>query len=101
MLCLHLTFSCSVPAETTDFLYFILVSVTASIETMLLTILAPWAPSAFSFKGLAILFIAYWTGWVAYTRLFHPLRKIPGPILATLSRTWMVWHTVKGDMEHT
>ena len=45
--------------------------------------------------------IIYLLGWIIYCRLFHPLRAIPGPFLASISRTWVVFKTWRGDMEHT
>ena len=33
--------------------------------------------------------------------LRHPLRSIPGPLIARFSRLWMVWHAWKGDMNRT
>ena len=43
----------------------------------------------------------YLVGWVIYCRYFHPLRSIPGPYLASISRAWIVYKTLRGDMEHT
>ena len=40
-------------------------------------------------------------GWIIYCRLFHPLRAIPGPYLASISRLWVVFKIWRGDMEHT
>lgn len=44
-------------------------------------------------------FIAYWTLWIFYSTTLHPLRKIPGPFLASISRLWMIWRIHKGDMD--
>ncbi|RAH49950.1 cytochrome P450, partial [Aspergillus brunneoviolaceus CBS 621.78] len=38
---------------------------------------------------------------IIYCRFFHPLRSIPGPFLASVSRIWIVYHTATGRMEHT
>lgn len=43
----------------------------------------------------------YLTSWIIYCRYLHPLRAIPGPFLASVSRAWIVWRTASGDMEHT
>ena len=43
----------------------------------------------------------YLLGWVTYCRYFHPLCSIPGPYLASISRAWIVFKTMTGDMEHT
>ena len=45
--------------------------------------------------------LAYLLGWIVYCRYFHPLRSIPGPFLASISRTWIVFKTMTADMEHT
>ena len=43
----------------------------------------------------------YWLTWTIYCRFFHPLRSIPGPLLASYSRAWIVFNTARGDVEHT
>jgi len=43
----------------------------------------------------------YVSGWIIYCRFFHPLRDIPGPFLASISRIWIVFNTGQGNMEHT
>lgn len=48
-----------------------------------------------------IVVLLYLGGWIIYCRFFHPLSAIPGPFLASFSRTWIVWKTLAGDMEHT
>lgn len=45
--------------------------------------------------------IIYFLGWIMYCRYFHPLRSIPGPFLASISRVWIVYKTWMGNMEHT
>ncbi|KUJ11235.1 cytochrome P450 [Mollisia scopiformis] len=45
--------------------------------------------------------VLYITGWIVYCRYFHPLRAIPGPFLASISRSWIVYKTMAADMEHT
>ncbi len=45
--------------------------------------------------------VTYLLGWIIYCRFFHPLRTIPGPFLASVSRIWVVFKTWRGDMEHT
>lgn len=49
----------------------------------------------------ALAIVLYLGGWIIYCRFFHPLRAIPGPFLASISRTWIVFKTWVGDMEHT
>ncbi|EPE33442.1 Cytochrome P450 [Glarea lozoyensis ATCC 20868] len=39
--------------------------------------------------------------WIIYCRYFHPLRSVPGPFLASISRSWIVFNTASGRMEHT
>ena len=41
----------------------------------------------------------YALAWIAYARLFHPLKHIPGPFWASISRLWMVHHLWRGDMD--
>lgn len=43
----------------------------------------------------------YWILWIFYARFFHPLRSVPGPFLASISRAWIVDKTGRGDMEYT
>lgn len=43
----------------------------------------------------------YSVGWIVYTRFFHPLAKVPGPWLASVSRVWYMVHVSRGDMEKT
>ena len=43
----------------------------------------------------------YLIGWIIHCRYFHPLRSIPGPFLASISRAWISYRTMTGDMEHT
>ncbi|RAH70080.1 cytochrome P450 [Aspergillus aculeatinus CBS 121060] len=45
--------------------------------------------------------IIYEASWIIYCRFFHPLRSIPRPFLASVSRIWIVYHTATGRMEHT
>jgi hypothetical protein len=37
--------------------------------------------------------------WIAYARLLHPLKHIPGPFWASVTRLWIVHHVRKGDMD--
>lgn len=46
------------------------------------------------------IFIAvYWLVWTVYARTLHPLAKIPGPFWPSISRTWLMYHHHKGDIE--
>ncbi|KAL4967349.1 cytochrome P450 [Aspergillus stella-maris] len=47
--------------------------------------------------GLAVV---YELGWIIYCRYFHPLRFVPGPFVASVSRLWAVYHASNGNMEH-
>lgn len=59
------------------------------------------------FFGLSLIQITvlavfiYLVSWIIYCRCFHPLRSIPGPFLASISRAWIVFKTAHGDMERT
>lgn len=56
------------------------------------------------FSSLGLLFASfavYWILWIIYARTFHPLSKVPGPWLASVSRTWYMIQIMRGDMEHT
>lgn len=45
--------------------------------------------------------VLYSMSWIVYTRFFHPLAKIPGPWLASVSRVWYMVQVFRGDMEKT
>jgi len=45
--------------------------------------------------------VTYWVCWIVYARQFHPLRRIPGPWLASVSRLWYMQQIARGDMEYT
>ncbi|KIX95527.1 uncharacterized protein Z520_08647 [Fonsecaea multimorphosa CBS 102226] len=49
---------------------------------------------------LGIALVVYYVGWIIYALCFHPLRHIPGPFLARISRAWITWHILRGDMEY-
>ncbi|KAH4222840.1 hypothetical protein HBH64_162310 [Parastagonospora nodorum] len=42
----------------------------------------------------------YWTLWIVYARTLHPLASVPGPFLASISRTWYMYRIYVGDMHH-
>ncbi|KAF3802730.1 Cytochrome P450 monooxygenase gsfF [Colletotrichum gloeosporioides] len=48
---------------------------------------------------LVALPVIYWIGWVVYARTFHPLSRIPGPFLATVSRLWYMLKIWTEDVE--
>jgi hypothetical protein len=50
---------------------------------------------------LPLALIVYCVVWIIYAMFFHPLRHIPGPWLASVSRIWIIIHTARGDMEFT
>jgi len=37
--------------------------------------------------------------WIGYARLLHPLKRIDGPWFASVTRLWMVYHVLRGDMD--
>lgn len=50
---------------------------------------------------LSSLASVYWLIWIIYTTHFHPLAKYPGPLLAHISRWWLVVDTAKGSSDRT
>lgn len=44
--------------------------------------------------------VVYEAGWIVYSRFYHPLSKIPGPWLASVSRTWYILQIIKGDSKY-
>ncbi|KAH0841174.1 hypothetical protein AYO21_06936 [Fonsecaea monophora] len=52
----------------------------------------PWA----LLPSLAVLYLL---GWIVYCRTLHPLAKIPGPFLASVSRLWIMHQTSHGKMQ--
>ena len=52
--------------------------------------------------GLAFwAFVCYVTVCIVYARHLHPLRNIPGPFLASITRFWSVWQVTRGNYETT
>jgi hypothetical protein len=41
---------------------------------------------------------AYALLWTVYTRLIHPLKHIPGPFWASVTRLWMIHHVLRGAL---
>ncbi|CAI6339321.1 unnamed protein product [Periconia digitata] len=60
---------------------------------------APLIPFGTAFVYLPVAFALYYVAWIVYTRTLHPLRKIPGPIWPSISRTWLMWRMHVGDLE--
>ncbi|KAI0022515.1 cytochrome P450 oxidoreductase [Xylariomycetidae sp. FL0641] len=54
-----------------------------------------------SLAAALVALAAYVVGWIVYARNFHPLSKVPGPWLASVSRTWYMYQITRGDMEKT
>lgn len=52
-----------------------------------------------SVEILGTLTVAYALSWIIYVRFLHPLRHIPGPFWASITRLWMVYRIRQGDME--
>lgn len=50
-------------------------------------------------KVFIALSLVYWLFWVTYVRTFHPLAKVPGPLWASTSRTWLMYRMYLGDLE--
>jgi hypothetical protein len=48
---------------------------------------------------LPLSILIYWTFWIIYTQTLHPLSKIPGPFLASVSRLWIIQRIHKGDSD--
>lgn len=36
--------------------------------------------------------------YIAYLRFFHPLAKHPGPLVPSISRAWLIYHILCGDV---
>ncbi|KAK4868009.1 hypothetical protein LT330_007668 [Penicillium expansum] len=51
--------------------------------------------------GLGLVIATYWTGWIVYTRVFHPLARFPGPFWASVSRAWIVRSVIRGNPHET
>lgn len=52
-------------------------------------------------KHLVVVCVLYCACWIVYTRFFHPLRKYPGPFLASVTNWWF-WRSVRyGIAENT
>jgi hypothetical protein len=50
---------------------------------------------------LPSLILAGIIGWVVYARCFHSLAKFPGPLLASVTRLWLVCDVATGAAEKT
>ena len=50
---------------------------------------------------LSIALLSFLLLFLQYCLLRDPLRSIPGPLTARVSRLWMGWHAWKGDMNRT
>jgi hypothetical protein len=50
-----------------------------------------------AYSSLAL--AGYALAWIAYARLLHPLKHIPGPFWASISRLWIVHYVRRGDMD--
>lgn len=49
--------------------------------------------------SLLVLRIVNIAGWVLYTRLLHPLASISGPLVASLTRFWLVHNVKQGSFD--
>lgn len=50
-----------------------------------------------SYAALAL--VSYWFIWIVHSRTFHPLAKVPGPVWASISRTWLMYLMYRGDYQ--
>jgi hypothetical protein len=64
---------------------------TMGFLNLILEILATTKPYLF------LLPILYLTHWIAKARYFSPLSHIPGPWLASISKSWFIWHGLAGE----
>jgi hypothetical protein len=55
-------------------------------------------PSSYLVPQLYFVPFAAFLAYVVYIRLFSPLAGIPGPFSASLSRLWLIQHSLRGDM---
>lgn len=53
------------------------------------------------FVAFFVALVLYSLGWIIYARTLHPLAKIPGPWLASVSRLWYMIQIYRGDMDKT
>jgi hypothetical protein len=60
--------------------------------------MAEWGSSVAA-AYLSAALVTYWLAWSAYSRTFHPLAKVPGPVWASLSRTWLMYRMYHGDYQ--
>ncbi|KZM20678.1 uncharacterized protein EKO05_0007187 [Ascochyta rabiei] len=54
---------------------------------------------AFVAAQTGVLLLVYWLVWIVYSRTYHPLAKVPGPIWPSLSRTWLMYRMYIGDYQ--
>ena len=50
---------------------------------------------------LLISSILSYLSWIAYTLLFHPLSRFPGPLWPRISKFWYMYQVWKGDLDET
>ena len=46
--------------------------------------------------AVAVFLSAFWFTWSFYN---HPLAKVPGPVWASISRTWLMYRMYRGDYQ--
>lgn len=59
---------------------------------------AEWGSSVVA-AYLPAALVTYWLGWSVYSCTIHPLAKVPGPVWASLSRTWLMYRMYRGDYQ--
>ncbi|KAI0205263.1 cytochrome P450 oxidoreductase [Astrocystis sublimbata] len=76
------------------------------IYSFTVRIFASMAPQAgltivlsYPFASLVVVILTYVVGWIIYSRNFHPLSKVPGPWLASVSRVWYMRQIATGETE--
>ncbi len=56
------------------------------------------SPPSYLAPQLYLVPLAAFLAYVVYIRFFSPLAGIPGPFSASLSRLWLIQHSIRGDM---
>ena len=53
-------------------------------------------------SGIAVSLMFWEVGWIIYYRYFHPLARVPGPYLASVSELYRFYHNFirKGALYH-
>jgi hypothetical protein len=65
----------------------------AGLPTLLVLPLSTWF-----FIVLPLSVAVYWLLWIVYAHTLHPLASVPGPLWASISRSWYMYRIHVGDM---